>query len=252
MEITDGDKVTVITAENIIVATGSEPALVPEFNIDHERIITSDDALNLMEIPGEMIVVGAGALGLEFGYLFLTFGSKVTIVEMMPHVVPTMKDDELAGVISGYLEKKAWNLNAAREFQKISVTEGERVLANWKTGKLEADMALVAIGRNLNTKGIGLEEVGVNWTKGTGCGGRPVENNCTNFCGRRYHQGAQLSHKAQSRTGLSGRLRNDVRMSYDVIPSAIFIHPEIAMVGITADDAKEEGIETSGQNAVFQ
>lgn len=162
VEITDGDKVSVITAENIIIATGSEPALVPAFNIDHKRIITSDEALNLMEIPKEMIVIGAGALGLEFGFLFSTFGSKVTIVEMMPHVVPTMKDDEMAGVISGYLEKTGIKFKCGSAISKISVTGNERVLCELENGgKLETDMVLVAIGRSLNTKGIGLEEVGV-------------------------------------------------------------------------------------------
>ncbi|NLZ92071.1 MAG: dihydrolipoyl dehydrogenase [Clostridiales bacterium] len=249
VEITDGDKVTVITAENIIVATGSEPALVPEFNIDHERIITSDDALNLMEIPGEMIVVGAGALGLEFGYLFLTFGSKVTIVEMMPHVVPTMKDDELAGVISGYLEKIGMEFKCGSGISKISVTEGERVLCELENGdKLEADMALVAIGRSLNTKGIGLEEVGVELDKkGQVVVDDQLRTTVPNiFAVGDITKGPQLSHKAQKQGLVAAEViaGNDVRMSYDVIPSAIFIHPEIAMVGITADDAKEEGIET--------
>jgi dihydrolipoamide dehydrogenase len=249
VEITDGDKVSVITAENIIIATGSEPALIPAFNIDHKKIITSDEALNLMEIPKEMIIIGAGALGLEFGYLFAAFGSKVTIVEMMPHVVPMLKDDEIARVISNYLEKSGMVLKCGSGISRISVTDDERVCCELASGeKLEADMALVAIGRSLNTKGMGMEEIGIELNpKGQVVVDDQLRTTVPNiFAVGDITMGPQLSHKAQKQGLIAAEViaGNNAHMSYDVIPSAIFIHPEIAMVGITSDEARESGIET--------
>lgn len=249
VEITEGDKVSVITAENIIIATGSEPALVPAFNIDRKKIITSDEALNLMEIPKEMIIIGAGALGLEFGYLFSTFGSKVTIVEMIPHVVPTLKDAEITGVISNHLEKRGMVLKCGSAISKISVTESEGVLCELESGEgLEADVALVATGRSLNTKGLGLEEAGVELTpKGQVVVDGQLRTTVPNiFAVGDITEGPQLSHKAQKQGLIAAEViaGNNVHMSYDVIPSAIFIHPEIAMVGITSDEARESGTET--------
>ena len=84
--------------------------MIPVFHIDKEKIITSDEALNLQEMPEELIIVGAGALGLEFADIFSTFGSKVTIVEMMPHVVPTLKDLEITGAVGKYMEKNGITL----------------------------------------------------------------------------------------------------------------------------------------------
>jgi len=249
VEIADGDKVSTITAENIIIATGSEPAMIPEFNIDNKKIITSDEALNLMEIPKEMIIVGAGALGLEFGHLFATFGSKVTIVEMMPHVAPMLKDDEITGAISKYLEKSGIVLKCGSGISKISVTDDERVCCELAKGeKLEADLALVAIGRSLNTKGMGLEEVGVALnSKGQVAVDDQLRTTVPNiFAVGDITMGPQLSHKAQKQGLVAAEAiaGNDAHISYEVIPSAIFMQPEISMVGITSDEAKESGIET--------
>ena len=110
VELVNGEETRTVTAENIIIATGSEPAMIPAFHIDKEKIITSDEALNLQEMPEELIIVGAGALGLEFADIFSTFGSKVTIVEMMPHVVPTLKDLEITGAVGKYMEKNGITL----------------------------------------------------------------------------------------------------------------------------------------------
>lgn len=249
VEITNGDSVSTITAENIIIATGSEPAMIPAFNIDKEKIITSDEAINIMEIPKEMIVVGAGALGLEFGHYFSTFGSKVTIVEMMSHVVPTLKDNEITGAIAKHLEKSGIVLKCGSGISKISLTDNERVCCELSNGeKLEADMALVAIGRSLNTKDMGLEEAGVELTKkGQVVVDDQLRTTIPNiFAVGDITIGPQLSHKAQKQGLIAAEViaGNDAHMYYDVIPSAIFIHPEIAMVGITAEEAKEAGIET--------
>lgn len=248
VEITNGEEKRTVTAENIIIATGSEPAMIPAFHIDKEKIITSDEALNLQEMPETLIVVGAGALGLEFADIFSTFGSKVTVVEMMPHVVPTLKDTEITGAVSKYMEKKGITLKCGSGIQSIQVQEDGKVCCELANGeKIEADKALVAIGRSLNTKDLNLEGVGVEMTpKGQIITDDQMRTSVPGiYAVGDITAGPQLSHKAQKQglTAAEVIAGNDAHMRYDVIPSAIFIHPEIAMVGISADEAKEQGIE---------
>lgn len=248
VELVNGEEVTTVTAENIIIATGSEPAEIPAFHIDHDKIITSDEALNLQEIPEEMIIVGAGALGLEFMEIFSTFGAKVTVVEMMPHVVPLLKDEDITKAVSKYLEKRGVTLKCGSGIQTIQVQENGRVCCELANGeKIAADKALVAIGRSLNTKGIGLEEIGVEMTpKGQIITDDQMRTSVPNiYAVGDITAGPQLSHKAQKQGLIAAETiaGNDVHMRYDVIPSAVFIHPEIAMVGMTAEEAKEQGIE---------
>lgn len=248
IELTNGAEKKTITSKNIIIATGSEPAMIPAFQIDKEKIITSDEALNLQEIPKELIIVGAGALGLEFADIFSTFGSKVTIVEMMPHVVPTLKDTEITSAVSKYLEKNGIVVKCGSGIQSIQVQEDGKVCCELANGeKIEADKALVAIGRSLNTKDLNLEEIGVNMTpKGQIITDDQMRTSVSNiYAVGDITQGPQLSHKAQKQGLVAAEViaGNDAHMQYNVIPSAIFIHPEIAMVGITADEAKEQEIE---------
>lgn len=248
VELVNGEEKKTVTAENIIIATGSEPAMIPAFHIDKENIITSDEALNLQEMPGELIIVGAGALGLEFADIFSAFGSKVTIVEMMPHVVPTLKDSEITGAVSKYMEKNGITLKCGSGIQSIQVLESGRACCELANGeKIEADKALVAIGRSLNTKELNLEEVGVEMTpKGQIVTDDQMRTSVPGiYAVGDITAGPQLSHKAQKQGLIAAEViaGNDAHMRYDVIPSAIFIHPEIAMVGLTADEAKEQGIE---------
>ena len=247
IELTDGDNVSTVTAENIVIATGSEPALIPAFNIDREKIITSDEALEMKEIPESMIIVGAGALGLEFAHIFKTFGSKVTVVEMMPYVVPVIKDEEVTSSIKSYLEKTGMSVKCGSGIDKIEVETDGKVCCTLKNGEtIKADMALVAIGRSLNTKDINLDGVGVE----TDAKGQIViDENMRTSVSNIYAvgditAGPQLSHKAQKQGLVAAETIAGIKtgMRYDVIPSAIFTEPEIAMVGISAEEAKEKGI----------
>jgi dihydrolipoamide dehydrogenase len=250
LEITDGDKVQQVTAEHIIIATGSEPAMIPAFHIDGKNIITSNEALNLQEIPKSMVVIGAGALGLEFSYIFSTFGCKVTIAEMMPHVVPNMKDDDVTGEVQKYLEKTGVSVKAGKKIQSIDVKEEGCVVCSFEDGEtVEAEKALVAIGRSLNTKGLGLEELGIEMTpKGQIVTNEHMQTNIPNIyaAGDITDKGPQLSHKAQKQGLVAAEhiAGQDSTMHYDVIPWAIFMQPEIAGVGMTAADAQAKGIET--------
>lgn len=247
VEVVNDQGTTKVTAENIIIATGSEPAMIPAFRIDREKIITSDEALALQEIPEELVIIGAGALGLEFADIFSAFGSKVTIAEMMPQVVPNLKDSEISGAVRKYLEKMGIILKCGYGIRSISVLENGRVCCELENEeKIEADKALIAIGRSMNVKELGLEAVGVEFTeKGQILTDDRMRTTVPNiYAVGDITVGPQLSHKAQKQGLVAAEniAGNDVHMRYDMIPSAIFMHPEIAMVGITADEAKEQGI----------
>lgn len=249
LEITNGEEKTTVTAENIIIATGSEPAMIPSFNIDREKIITSDEALSLKEIPNELIVVGAGALGLEFAYIFSTFGAKVTVAEMMPNVVPILKEKEVTDVIEQYLKKTGIDVRCGAGIESIKVNENGRVVCAFQNGEsVEADMALVAIGRSLNTKDLALEQIGIEVNaKGQITVNEKLQTTAENiYAVGDIVAGPQLSHKAQKQ-GLAAAENiagMDSTVNMDVIPWAIFMQPEIAGVGMTAADAADAGIET--------
>lgn len=249
VEVTNGKDVKQITAENIVIATGSEPAKIPAFHIDGKKIITSDEALNLKEIPNEMIIVGGGAIGLEFTSLFSTFGSKVTVVEMMPHLIPAMHEKEITDEVEKYIKGTGVTIKCGVGIREINVNEDGRVACILENDEvIEADMALVAIGRKLNTKDMGIEEAGIELTeRGQIKINEEMRTSVPSiFAVGDITQGPQLSHKAQKQALVAAEIiaGNESKMNYDVIPSAIFMNPEVAMVGMTQEDAKEAGIDT--------
>lgn len=248
VEVTNGKDVKQITAENIVIATGSEPAKIPAFHIDGKKIITSDEALNLKEIPNEMIIVGGGAIGLEFTSLFSTFGSKVTVVEMMPHLIPAMHEKEITDEVEKYIKGTGVTIKCGAGIREINVKEDGRVACILENDEvIEADMALVAIGRKLNTKDMGIEEAGIELTeRGQIKINEEMRTSVPSiFAVGDITQGPQLSHKAQKQALVAAEIiaGNESKMNYDVIPSAIFMNPEVAMVGMTQEDAKEAGID---------
>src|SRR6476620_8530471 len=169
VEVTDGQQQTLTARKEIIVATGSQPRSVPGIEIDRKRIITSDEAIGLKDIPKSIIVLGSGAVGVEFGSIFRRFGSDVTIIELLPRLVPV--EDE---AVSAELEKSF-------KKQGIKVLTGTKVTAarngakgvdleaqtpDGKTTKISADILLVATGRGPVTNGLGAEEAGLKLERG--------------------------------------------------------------------------------------
>jgi len=156
VEIEDADKREQVNASNIIIATGSEPALLPAFNIDRKNVLTSDQALNLDEIPESILIVGAGGIGIEFGCFFSTFGSKVTIVEALPQVLPTLRDAKLATDIEKIFSKKGIQIRVKTRVDKVEVKGDKKVLTTLNGDEvLESERVLVSIGRKLNSDDIG-------------------------------------------------------------------------------------------------
>ena len=236
-----------IKAKNIIVATGSEPALIPAFKVDHKNVLTSDDALELSRFPKDILIVGAGAIGVEFATFFSAIGIKVTIVEMMPQVVPTLRDKKLAITIEKLLEKRGVKIITGTQIENIEIPKDGEVISTLSNGEeVHTEMVLVSIGRKFNSEVIGLEKVGVGTDKGRIIVNRKLRTNVPNiYAVGDITGGLMLAHKAMKEGETVAEIiaGMDKEIDYTVIPWAIFSNPEISSVGLTEEEAKEKGIE---------
>ncbi len=244
VEISTGET---IKAKDIVIATGSEPAMIPVFKIDHKNVLTSDDALNLTKLPKDILIVGAGAIGTEFATFLSAFGVKVTVVEMMPQVVPTLKDKKLAGMIQRLLEKRGVKILTGTKIENVEVAKDGEVVSTLSGGEeIHTEKVLVSIGRKLNSDNIGLENVGVKTERGRILIDEYLRTNVPNiYAIGDVTGGLLLAHKAmkEGETAAEVIAGLDRKMDYRVVPWAIFTTPEIAAVGLTEEEAKEKGIE---------
>jgi dihydrolipoamide dehydrogenase len=234
-----------IDTDKIIIATGSKPAQIPVFPFDGTRILSSDHAINLDVIPKSLLVVGAGVIGCEFAFIYREFGSEVTMVEMMPRAVST-EDEEISALLERELKKNKIKLITNTGVQKVDVRE-DGVTATLSDGKtIDAEKVLVSIGRAVNSRNIGLENIGVN----TGKRGEISVNDKmqTNVDGiyaiGDVVGGIMLAHLA-SKQGLvaaENATGGNAAIKYDVVPAAIFTSPEIASVGLREHQVKEKNI----------
>ncbi|MEA5152911.1 MAG: dihydrolipoyl dehydrogenase [Oscillospiraceae bacterium] len=248
VEVDDGREKKTVTAENIVVAVGSEPAELPAFHIDHERIITSNEIMDFSRpMPKDIVIVGSGAIGLEYGHILNIYGVKVTIVEMMENLVPALHEPEITDRVRKSLEKRGITVKTGSGIAGIEVQEDGLVRSTLSSGEeLVSEQVLVAIGRTLNTRGLGLEELGVEMERNgqikTDAHMRTSVPNI--FAAGDITVGTQLSDKAQ-RQGLviaETIAGNDYYINYDAIPSTLFMEPEIGMVGLTQSEAEEKGV----------
>lgn len=243
-----GETNVILKADKIIIATGSEPKNIPAFACDHEFILDSTDILNRKTLPKKIAIIGGGIIGCEFASLYASFGVEVTILEMMPTIIPT----ESAAVTAA--------LTKAFNNQGIKIETGVQVLGIDKVkdgvsvrlneGKtVEADIALVAVGRQLNTNNIGLEKAGI----------LPLNNGMISVNERMetevpgiYAIGDiaskwWLAHVAthQGLIAASNACGHLEKMRYNAVPSAIFTVPEVGTVGLSLEQAKAEGFQAT-------
>lgn len=167
IEVDNGKTKKTVTAENIVIAVGSEPAEIPAFHVDHEKIITSNEIMDFSRpLPGSIVIIGSGAIGLEYGHIYSIYGVDVTIVEMMPNLVPALHDTEITDAVKASLEKRGVKVKCGSGIAAVEVQPDGKVKSTLANGEeLWSDEVLVAIGRTLNTRGMGLEEVGVKMEK---------------------------------------------------------------------------------------
>ncbi|MBF0538060.1 MAG: dihydrolipoyl dehydrogenase [Nitrospirae bacterium] len=225
----------VITGDKFIIATGSRPAEIPTFPFDGKRIISSSDALNIDGIPASMIIIGAGVMGCEFGCMYQSFGTDVTLVELMPSALAT-EDCDVSQLLEREMKKKKIKLITDVKVDQVSV-EDDGVRAFLSNGKeLKAEKLLVTIGRVFNSDGLGLDKVGVT----TGRGGViPVNsmmqtNNPDIYAIGDVVDGMLLAHvaSAEGMTAIKNIMGHRQEMDYTCVPAGIFTSPEIGSVGM--------------------
>jgi len=246
VEVTAADgTVSELEAENIVLATGTEPALIGALGYDGERVITSNEALQLAEIPRRLLIIGGGVIGCEFACIFNALGAQVTVVEMMPAILP-MVDREASRQMQSLLKRQGITVKTKVKIEQVRKTEQEvtAVLADGQ--EIAADRILISIGRVMNTAGLGLETVGVT----VGARGEvPVDGRMRTGVPGIYAVGditgrIQLAHvaSAQALVAVDNIMGRDREMDYRVVPACIFTHPEVASVGLTAQEAEARGI----------
>ncbi|MBI5940210.1 MAG: dihydrolipoyl dehydrogenase [Caulobacterales bacterium] len=240
---------TVLEAKNILIATGSEPTPLPGVEVDNKRIVDSTGALSLTEVPGHLVVIGAGVIGLELGSVWRRLGAEVTVVEYLDRVCPGM-DEETAKTFQRSLTKQGFKFQLGQKVTGAvaSASGVEITMEPVKGGEpqtLAANYVLVAIGRRPFTEGLGLETVGITPDKRgvisndhfkTGVGGVWVVGDVTS--------GPMLAHKAEDEgvacieliAGKAGHV------NYDLIPGVIYTAPEVATVGKTEEELKAAGV----------
>ena len=234
-----------LETENIIVATGTEPFVFEGLNYDGDLVITSNEALNLTNVPKEMIIIGGGVIGCEFACIFNALGSKVTVIEMMPNILPLV-DKEAARQLQSLLKKQGINVKTKVKIEQVNKSDG-RVSVVLDTGEeLSADKILVSIGRKIISSGLGLTEAGVELgTRGEIKVNSKLRTNVPSIYAVGDVTGQiQLAHVASAQglvavDNIMGKTRS---MDYSVVPSCIFTYPEVAGVGLTGQEAKDKGI----------
>lgn len=248
--VKDGDKETVVGAKAIVIATGSSSTPLPGVAVDEERIVTSTGALDLESVPKSMVVIGGGVIGLEMGTVWRRLGAQVTVVEFLDTILPPM-DGEVRKQMKRILEKQGltFKLGTKVTGAKASKTGVTLTLEPAKGGEaetLKADVVLVAIGRMPHTEGLGLDKVGVATDKR---GFVTVDSHWRTGVDGIYAigdviGGAMLAHKAEEEGVAVAELiaGQSAHIDYDAIPSVVYTHPEVAMVGKTEEQLKEASI----------
>jgi dihydrolipoamide dehydrogenase len=255
VEVTDGQAQTITARTGIIVATGSQPRGVPGIEIDRKRIITSDEAIGLRDIPKSIVIMGSGAVGVEFGSIFRRFGSEVTIIELLPRIVP-VEDEAVSTELERSFKKQGIKVMTGTKVTSAKPgtdsVEVEAQTPDGKTVTLKAEYLLVATGRGPVTSGLGAEEAGLRLERGyihvdrdfrTSVPGISAIGDVITFDEPGHPQLAHLS--SAEGVALAERIagKDYGRINYDQVPGCTYCDPEIGSVGLTEKEAQQRGYE---------
>jgi dihydrolipoamide dehydrogenase len=240
---------TVLAGKHIILATGSSSVELPFLKFDGETVVSSDQAIAFEKVPKKLVVVGAGAIGLELGSVWARLGADVEVIEFLPTIAPTF-DKDVSKMAERLFKKQGLKFNLKTKVTGLKKEKGSIFLTAEKDGEeveFEADKVLVAVGRKPYTAQLGLETVGIE----TDDKGRiPVDAHFKTSAEGIYAigdviPGPMLAHKAEEEgVACVERIAGQAgHVNYDVIPNVIYTEPEIASVGMTEAAAKEAGIE---------
>ena len=234
-----------VNAKNVIIATGSEPAEPPIFEVDETDVLTTTGILNLTELPESLIIVGGGVSGCEFASILNALGCKVTVLELLPTILAT-EDVQVIRHIQLFMKRKGITIHTDAKLTEVQKSD-EGVTAVLESGeRLTAHKMLVSIGRRYNTEGLGLEKIGVRTENGKIVVNEQMETNIPNIyavgdVASRY----LLAHvaSAEGKVAAQNCLGEVNEMDYQVIPWCVFTLPEIGHAGMTEKEATDEGYE---------
>jgi dihydrolipoamide dehydrogenase len=247
VEVTNDGKATQLKAKNVILATGSEARMIAGLEVS-DRILTNIEILSLKEIPKSLVIVGAGAVGVEFASIYRSFDCEVTIVEMLPRLVP-VEDEEVSKELARVYRKRGINFHTSAKVEKVDKTKtgvAVTITAEGKQHKIEADKILIAIGRKPRTQNIGLERTKIkperefiktdSWMQ-TAEPGVYAVGDIVLGTPQLAHVGAMEALVAVAK--IAGKTAKPVNP--ERIPGATYCHPEIGSVGLTETQAREAG-----------
>jgi dihydrolipoamide dehydrogenase len=243
---------TVYDVKNILIATGSTPRSLPGIEIDHKIVLSSDSILEIPEVPKSLLVIGSGAVGVEFASMFARFGSRTTVIEILPRIVP-IEDEEISRELAASFKRQGIAVYVDTRVERVTRGEGGvEVLARSTGGKTEtfkAEKILMAVGRKPLSEGIGLEGLGVATDKGYV---KVDESMRTNVPGV-YAIGdvvptPWLAHVASAEgvvavEHMAGRETRP--LNYDQVPGCTYCAPEVASIGLTEQRARERGYDVA-------
>ena len=242
----DGDTQT-IEAKSIVISTGSRSKVIPPVPVDGERIITSTEAMLLNEPPESMTIIGGGAIGVEFAYYYAAYGTRVTIIEMLPRLLP-VEDAEISAILEKAFGRLEITLKMGARVEKAEAGSSGTTVTVSIDGESEtiySDITLLAIGRDPNTEELGLEEVGVETERGFVKVDEGYHTSVPGIYAIGDVIGPPLLAHVASAEGINLMERlaghNPPPIDYDNIPGCTYCQPQVASVGLTEEAAKEQG-----------
>jgi dihydrolipoamide dehydrogenase len=249
IEMKDKERKTqTIDFDNLIIATGSVPIKLPLPGAELDGVIDSTEALSLSEVPRTMLVIGGGVIGCEFSSIYQAFGTEITIVEMLPQILPG-EDEEIVGLLRRNLEKRGIKIYTNSKVSKIADEPNnlKKVFISTSEGEIQTvvEKVLVCVGRKANLSNLGLEKIGIILDKGNIWVNEYLQTNVPNI----YAIGDcignwQLAHVAsmEAEIAIENILGEKIKMDYDAVPRCIFTIPEIGSVGFSEKEAQYKGL----------
>ena len=236
-----------VEASNLIIATGAATRSLPNVPVDGDRILTSREALELREPPASIVIVGAGPIGVEFGYLYRTYGSEVTLVELLDRVLPN-EDIDVSRVVDRAFKAQGMTIKTATKVESVKTGEGGvtvTVSAGAKREEIAAQRCLIGVGFGPNTEGLGLAEAGIELDRGWVKVDEYARTNLPNVYAIGDVTGRLLLAHVASHQGVTAveliAGGDPPPLDYDKMPRAVYCEPQVASLGLTEAQAKEKG-----------
>ena len=251
IEINNNGKIEIINTDKVIIATGSEASVLPNIKIDEVSIVTSTGALELKKVPKKLIVIGGGVIGLEMGTIWRRLGAEVEIIEFLPRILPGM-DNEIAEKFMKILQKQGIKFKLNHSVETTKKVKNKVILTvknveNGNSEELDADVVLVAVGRKPNTNGLGLDKLNLEMDKyGFIDTNDKFETSIRDiYAIGDVIKGPMLAHKAEEDGVAVVEFINGEagHVDYNLVPGIIYTSPEVAVIGQTEENLKNQGIE---------